>query len=235
MSPAYGRPEVSSIVYQHRRWLLDTLADRGIEARALIVADDVNLELAEHHGLDTLRFPNRPLGAKVNAGIRRALELDADHVYFVGSDSLPLPDMFEALDPDAATFGRWYAMLVGRRVLVLDCNVPTYAANIYPRRLLASRRGRWCDPDLNRGLETSIRQRLSTTGPYLEREVDRSHFQLLTIRSGEQITDTSKITRRYLNHEADYDQLVAAGHPFRVIRAALAYCSELDDLGIRIH
>lgn len=47
---------------------------------------DVSAELAQQHGWQYVEFANRPLGAKWNAALGRAREMEADAILVVGSD-----------------------------------------------------------------------------------------------------------------------------------------------------
>lgn len=200
ISPAFGRLAVSEIVYEQRRWMLAELAAMGVAARALVISDDENLELARASSLDALEHPNSPLGRKVNAGFEHALKEGASHVAFVGSDSIYLPKVFASLIDAVTTYGRWYGLAIkGRGIVVCDVPHPTWALNVYPRDLLLRARSRPVADGIDKGLDGSIRNNLIKIArrPYAEQLVDVSPLQTITIRTEQQITSTDRLASTY--------------------------------------
>lgn len=101
--PAWRRFDVTRLVLAQRAHLRGVLAERGVEAVSLIVADDDNIDIAREMGCETLERPNEPLGAKWNDGLEHACrELDADFVTVVGSDDWVHPDLFDRLPAEVA-------------------------------------------------------------------------------------------------------------------------------------
>lgn len=94
--PAHGRPQVSDVAFTGIAWALSQLAQAGITANALVIADDSNLDLAAQHRFATLQRPNQPLGRKWNDGIQHACEHGATHVMSCGSDDWVHPDLIQA-------------------------------------------------------------------------------------------------------------------------------------------
>lgn len=94
--PAHGRPSVSRLAFAGIRWALDELQADGIDAGALVIADDENLALADGCGFETFEAPNVPLGAKWNSGHERACLDGADFVVVCGSDDWVHPDLIRA-------------------------------------------------------------------------------------------------------------------------------------------
>lgn len=227
VSPAYGRYSVSDIVFEQRGHMVTALRSAGVDARALIVADDNNLKIAQRYGLETLDHPNLPLGRKLNAGIEHAYRSGATHVCFIGSDSMALPACFERLAPGVVSYGRWYTLVErvpvrhevklgravmiagGLRVPVLDVPTPTWALNVYPRELLGKVGGRPVDDTRNSGLDGSIRTRL---GPYEEVLIDVGPYQVVSLRTDKQITSSQKLVDRYHVQDGSFAELVAAGY-----------------------
>lgn len=92
--PAHGRYAVSRLAFTGIHWTLDELAAHGVDAAALVVADDENLDIATDHGFATLDRPNLPLGKKWNDGAEHACrKLAADFVVMCGSDDWVHPDL----------------------------------------------------------------------------------------------------------------------------------------------
>lgn len=98
--PAGRRPRLSFVVPAHRRYALtaaclqalratcDQLADLGVDADAVVAADDTNLDTASACGFHTVRVANMPLGAKWNDAYQRACENGADYLVSLGSDDI---------------------------------------------------------------------------------------------------------------------------------------------------
>lgn len=98
VSAAWRRFGVTRLALAQREHLCGELAGRGIEATAVIVADDENLEIAAEHGFHALEQSNAELGRKFNDGFEFAFnELDADMVVHIGSDNWVHPDVFDTL------------------------------------------------------------------------------------------------------------------------------------------
>lgn len=227
VSPAYRRPQISAIVYHQRATMLNALRNQGIDAHALIIADDDNLQLARDAGLQTLNHPNLPLGQKLNAGISHAYREGADHICFIGSDSLALPQNFTQLHPRKVTYGTWYTLIhaptqTSRRqyrtetrtlpaqVTILHIPRPSWALNTYPRRILDITKGRPVTPHLNAGLDGSIR---ANTGRYQEQEHEVGPHQVVSLRSNDQqITSTDSLISRYRKRDGTLAELLEAGY-----------------------
>lgn len=103
VSAAWGRFGVTRLALAQRRHLCDELAERGLEATAVIVADDENLDIAREWGFETVERSNDELGRKFNDGLEfAARELDADHFVLIGSDDWMHVDLFDRLPLDVA-------------------------------------------------------------------------------------------------------------------------------------
>lgn len=184
VSPAWQRYEVSDLCFAQRRWLLDELAARGIEATAVVIADDDNLDIARGYGLDTIDFPNdRGLGAKFNIGFKHAYDSGADYTIHIGSDDWVHPKWFGPLAglrdmplPEP-TPGQPVVMNVGPRVLTagqLDVvHLPTQMALTFhkrrmwgvvpwalPRELFERQGFELVEPGIMKGVEGSMAGRM---------------------------------------------------------------------------
>jgi glycosyltransferase involved in cell wall biosynthesis len=89
--PANGRAKLARVCLRQLRRTCDALADHDIEATAVVIADDENLDTAAELGFATVRRDNRFLSAKYNDGIQLALDerfnpRPADFVVPCGSD-----------------------------------------------------------------------------------------------------------------------------------------------------
>jgi hypothetical protein len=102
VTPAWRRFALSKVCFEQRRQVIAELAERGIEAHCVVVADDANLELARAAGFDTVEQDNVWLGRRFNDGIEYAGQHGADWVAPIGSDSWVQADYFEPLPTNGA-------------------------------------------------------------------------------------------------------------------------------------
>lgn len=163
--PAHGRLELSAICLRQLRRTIDELAEDRIDALAVVVADDENLDTADELGFATVRQNNRFLSRKFNDGIQLACDerfnrRPADYVVPLGSDDWIAPEAILEL-PRANTivgfqriaFVREDGAELTERFLNYDGGA---GIRIYPRRLLSALDYRPADEDRVRGCDTSI-------------------------------------------------------------------------------
>lgn len=177
VTPAWGRYPVTRVCFAQRAHLHGALAERGIEAHTVVVADDLNVQIAADHGFDIVLQNNLSVGRKWNDGLEHACTvLDADMVAVVGSDDWVHPDVFDRLpaaetpEPDPTGGVVWRAgpeAVSGRHICVVDLGsgrmkwcrsggqygVMPY---ILPRNTLEPSRFRPVDERLNRWLDGSL-------------------------------------------------------------------------------
>lgn len=97
--PAHGRFEVARVCFRQLRRTCDALLeDHDIEATAVVVAEDENIDTAEELGFATVYRENRPLGRKWNDGYQLAADPafndhPADFVVPFGSDDWIVPEL----------------------------------------------------------------------------------------------------------------------------------------------
>lgn len=101
--PAHGRIELASICLRALERTCAVLRRGGIDATAIVIADDENLETAAELGFWTYERPNRALGRKFNDGYEIAAREGADYVVPIGSDDWIDPRLIlEAPLPEGA-------------------------------------------------------------------------------------------------------------------------------------
>jgi glycosyltransferase involved in cell wall biosynthesis len=179
VSPAWRRYDVTRVALAQRAHLQGELADRGIEAVSVVVADDENLDIAREYGCVTVEQNNDMLGRRFNDGIHAALELGADIVVVLGSDDWLHPDAFDRLpaaqapeptltaDAQAITWTPGPEMVVGAGITVVD--LPGARARrcrsrsrtgcvpwLLPRRALEPSGGRPVRETQQRGIDFSL-------------------------------------------------------------------------------
>src|SRR5687767_4792022 len=89
--PAFGRVELARICLRQLRRTCDALQAEGVEATAVVIADDENLDAARELGFGTIERDNRAVSRKFNDGIQLALDpaynpRPGDYVVPCGSD-----------------------------------------------------------------------------------------------------------------------------------------------------
>ena len=118
LSAAWQRFGVTRLVLEQRQRVCVELAARGVDAGMLVVADDENLDIADEYGADTLHAPNKPLGAKWNAGLYHAAESGVDWICWIGSDDWIHPSVFDCLEtPDPRSTPK---IISGNRLAIVD-------------------------------------------------------------------------------------------------------------------
>lgn len=114
VTPAWRRAGITAICLSQRARLIEELAEDGIEAVSVVIADDENADTAEVLGMEVLRHPNYALGRKFNDGFEHACrELGADFVCPIGSDQWVHRAYFAELGglTDAIRSGSDYAIV----------------------------------------------------------------------------------------------------------------------------
>ena len=84
--PAAGRVDLARVCLRQLRRTCDELADHGIIASAVVIADDENLGTARDLGFGTVERDNVWLGRKFNDGYELAASAGIDYVVPLGSD-----------------------------------------------------------------------------------------------------------------------------------------------------
>lgn len=94
VTPAWQRYELSELCFDQRRHVIDSLAEQGIAAKCVVIADDGNLDLARDRGFEVVAQDNQWLGRKFNDGMEYAFRNGASRVVPIGSDSWIDPAYF---------------------------------------------------------------------------------------------------------------------------------------------
>lgn len=171
--PAHGRFELTKICLRQLRRTCDALTAEGLEATAIVIADDKNLATARSLGFGTYERDNRFLSRKFNDGIQAACDRDvnprpADFVVPFGSDDWIDYRILLNLPPRNTVACFQHMSFVNEDASELQTSFIRYAGGcgirVYPRQVVAQMAYRPADEDRRRGCDLSI---LST----LRREV----------------------------------------------------------------
>lgn len=98
VTPAYRRYDMTALCLEQRSRVIAELAEHGIEAHQVVIADDDNLDIAKAWGAATVERDNRMVGRKFNDGMEYAGRQGAEWIVPIGSDSWIASDYF--LDPE---------------------------------------------------------------------------------------------------------------------------------------
>lgn len=228
--PAHGRVELARICLRQLRRTCDLLAIEGIEATAVVVACDENLDTAAELGFATVERSNQFLSAKFNDGIQAAFDPDynarpADYVVPCGSDDwidhrllTVLPTASEVLTFRHAAFVSEDGTRIASRYLN---NIGGCGIRIYPRELMAHVEYRPADEDRERACDTSIlvnltRELASKSVPWKVMERFLHDWQIVDWKSrGQQLNAFDSIVRIHARGTVARDpfQVLAAHYP----------------------
>lgn len=186
--PAHGRLELARICLKQLRRTCDLLPD----ATAVVIADDENLETARALDFETVEHPNRPLGAKWNAGMMRAAELGAQLFVPLGSDDFIDPALVLAqLDADGEQrCSRLSAIVREDGAKLARLFIPYDGGDgvrMMPRTLLERVGFRPCDDNAERAIDTTSLYNLERS---LGRQLHRTYLDV----HGCQIVDFKSVT-----------------------------------------
>jgi hypothetical protein len=161
--PVHGRFDLTKICLEQLRRTCDAL--EHINATAVIVGDDDNLDVARGFGFATVERDNTFLARKFNDGIQLALDPGlnpepADYVVPIGSDDWVDHRIFQKLPPNDSVMGFRQAAFVNETGTELTETRISYVAGVgirvYPRELLEPAGFRPADEDRKRACDTSI-------------------------------------------------------------------------------
>lgn len=211
--PAHGRAKLARICLSQLRRTCDLLADNGIDASAVVVACDENLDTARDLGFATVDRDNRFLSRRFNDGIQAACDPDfnprpADYVVPCGSDDwvdhrilLNLPGPTQLLAFRNAAFVREDGQVIAARHIDYQGGV---GIRIYPAAMLRHAGYRPADEDRTRACDTSILVNLTrlyrhATGREPEIVYGDQHlWQIVDWKTrGEQLNDYGVVTGRF--------------------------------------
>lgn len=175
--PAYGRLRLAEICMRQLRRTCDALCAEGIEASAIVVADDANLDTARNLGFGTVRRDNTFVSKRFNDGIQLALDprhnpFPADFAVPIGSDDWVDWRILTELPADDTILCFQKVSFVREDGREMTCrllrNEGGCGIRIYPRRLLEETGFRPADEDRYRACDTSILLNLERIRPDLQ-------------------------------------------------------------------
>lgn len=173
--PAHGREDVARVCMAQLARTIDTLQEHGIDAAAVVVAEDGNLDTARDLGFGTIDQTNDLLGRRFNDGYQFATDpafnpRPADYVIPIGSDDWIDPNLLlQGLpDPDTIMCFRDAAIVRENGRTLAHVRV-TYEAGlgirIIPRQLIANAGHRPAEDWKTRAVDTSTLHGLKRANP----------------------------------------------------------------------
>ena len=191
--PAFRRFDLTRACLTQLRRTCVALGNEQIQATAVVIGDDANLDVAELLGFATVRQDNQPLGRKWNDGIEYATAyLGCDYVVPFGTDNWIDPDLAVWLPPDDSILAHRQCTLVhesGEKMVALNVSYDGGdGIRCLPAPLLEVLNFRPCDEDRARATDTSMRDRLARRLGKRPRfvYVDLHPLQIVSFQSPEQ-------------------------------------------------
>lgn len=215
--PADGRAQLTRICLKQIRHVCDRLCEHGIDATAVVVACDENLDTAAELGFATFGRVNEPLSRKFNDGIAVALDprlndRPADYVAMCGSDDWVDWRIFLDLPPANAMLAFRQAAFVsedGREIVSRQIDYQGgVGIRVYPRQLLETLGYRPADESRSRGCDTSIWVNVKRSHPREPQIIygDRHPWQIVDWKSpGKQLNGFRDVTARFRRGHAASD------------------------------
>lgn len=174
--PAHGRENVARACMTQLARTIDRLADHHIDAAAVVIADDANLDTARTLGFGTIEQTNDLLGRRFNDGYQFATDpavnpRPADYVVPIGSDDwIDHRILLDLPDPNTIHCFRKGAIVneTGHSMALVDI---TYDAGlgirVIPRQLIERANHRPAEDYKTRAVDTSTLHGLKRATPGL--------------------------------------------------------------------
>jgi hypothetical protein len=228
VTPAWQRFELTRVVLDQRRRAMDFLAERGVDARCIVVADDLNADIAESLGFDAVRVRNYALGRRFNDGIEAAARAGAEWIVPIGSDSFLDPAYLFSLPTEGVLrSSTLYAIAEPKRLGRLRVrNANGVGPYMIPRSHLPPSL-RPSDDYRKRGIDSSTLRGLRRG--WQREMVDVHPWQYVGFRSQPQMNSYDKLYRRLgVGEEYDVAARLSEHYPADLVERALLACQPAE-------
>jgi hypothetical protein len=202
---------LSEVCFAQRRHVIDTLAEHGIEAHCVVIADDANLDLAREQGFATVERDNEWLGRKFNDGMEYAGKHGAEWIVPIGSDSwidpiyfLPLPNPWETRT------SAMYCAVEADRLAELCVGRSGAGPYMFHRSLLVRSGFRPAQDELHAGIDGSTIRGIGR--PIRWRQRDMHPLQYVGFRGTPLITPYDRLMSKWGVREHDDPWAILAKH-----------------------
>lgn len=218
--PAHGRIPLARICLERLAQVCDEL-----DARAVVVACDANLDIARQHGLQTIVRDNKNLGRRFNDGIAYAAAR-ADYVFPLGSDDLIAPGLVRRMlsghdgNPDRIIATRHMAAVspAGELALLRIKYADGAGPSLVPAAALARCAYRPADDHGARAIDSSIRRNLRARGPLTVTCIDSNPLELVDLKTDGANLNTFEMLLPYATaRRRDTWDALATVHPRETI------------------
>lgn len=218
VTPAWKRFALTAVVLDQRLDVMQALAEQGIEARCVVIADDNNLDLARERGFDIVEAPN-VVSDKFNSGMAYAGEQGAEWIVPIGSDSWIDPDYFMGLHRGVTRTSQFYchvtADLLGEARIRKVGGAGPY---VFHRSVLEPSGFRPAQSGLMRHVDSST---LAGLGPLIFRPFHRHPFQYIGFRQEPYITSYASLMRLHgVREHTDPWAILARHYPEPLVARA---------------
>ena len=213
--PCHGREDITTVCLRQLRRTCDAMLPMGIDATAVVIADDANLDTADDLGFATVRRDNRMLGRKFNDGYQLACSpalnpRPADYVVPCGSDDWIDPQIFRTLPENAIGVFEQIAIVNEERTRLARCRVTGMAAGvgirIIPAWFLAASGFRPAEEDRKRAIDASTFIGIARSNEWQRPptvRLDVHQLQLVDWKSAGTQLNTYNILRGFFRSESD--------------------------------
>jgi len=216
--PAHGRLPLTRICLRQLRRTCDALVAEGIEASAVVIACDENLDTARELGFGTVERDNNFVSKRFNDGIQLACDptfnpRPADYVVPCGSDDWVDHRIFLELPPSDVMLAFQRISFVredGREMTTRFLNYHGGCGiRVYPRQMMECLGYRPADEDRRRACDTSILTNLTRARVIRIRYGEIDSRQIVDWKSpGLQLNPYQTLRRFHSEAESDpFEQL----------------------------
>lgn len=229
--PAHGRVDVTRVCLGQLARTCAELRDHGVDATAVVIANDENRETAEALGFGTIRRSNHPLGRRWNDGFQLAGEAGADYVVPFGSDDWIDTVLLRAQLPEHGEIrcSTMSAIVSEDRTRLARLTIPYDGGDgirIYPTSMLQPLGYRPIEEDRDRAMDTSLLRGVSRAlgRPPRFRYFDVHPFQIVDWKTAENLNSYAACLKYLQGVELDPFTALADLYP----AAALAEMAALQ-------
>lgn len=168
--PAHGRLGLAAVCLRQLKRTCDRMRDLGVDASAVVIACDENLEVARDLGFGTVDRDNLFMGRRLNDGYQLAGREHVDYVCPVGSDDWVDPEWMASLLPasDEVRCSRLSSVVNEDATRLAALRIPYPGGDgvrVYPTGMFRRLGYRPVDEDRKRALDTNTFERLNRTLP----------------------------------------------------------------------
>jgi glycosyltransferase involved in cell wall biosynthesis len=221
VTPAFERVELTAVCLEQRRHVINRLAELGIDAQCVVIADDENLDTAHALGFDTIHQDNQWLGRKFNDGIEHAAAAGAEWICLIGSDDWIDADYLAPLPrPDHGLTSHYYAPVKSDRLATCRVGRQLAGPRVFHRSQLEGCGFRPQRDEINRNTDHST---LTGVGP-IDWEIRDVHpLQFVGFRAEPYITSYDRLVRWWgVAEYPDPWTMLARYYPVELVERAQA-------------